>query len=229
MSTGTQPSTSDPHGDGRILEFGAPLSDADAAVILLHGRGASATDIARLAPAITPESGGAGIAWFAPQAEGHAWYPHRFIAPVADNEPELSSALGVIEGLVDSATGAGIPAGRIVVGGFSQGACLALEFAARATRRIGGVIALAGGLIGPPEVERPALPDQTGLRVFLGCGDLDQHIDIAIAERSAERFRQAGADVDFRRYRGLHHTIVEDELDAAKALLTSIISQRANA
>jgi predicted esterase len=218
---GTQ--ESHPHGNGRVLEFGAALEAAGAAVILLHGRGSSATDIARMAPAIAPDGSGEAIAWLAPQAASNTWYPHRFIEPIERNEPYLSSALWLIEELVDSATAAGVPEARIVIAGFSQGACLALEFAARGTRRIGGVIAFAGGLIGPPEVERPALPDLSGLKVFLGCGDMDEHIPIEIAERSAEQFRAAGADVDFRRYTGLHHTIIEDELDAGRALITGIV------
>ncbi|MDQ3540168.1 MAG: alpha/beta hydrolase [Chloroflexota bacterium] len=216
-----------PHGDGRILEFGARLDNPGATVILLHGRGSSATDIGHMAPAISPDTDGETIAWLAPQAAHNTWYPRRFIEPIERNEPYLSSALRLIEELVDSATAAGVPADRIVVTGFSQGACLALEFAARGTRRIGGVVAFAGGLIGPPDVERGALPDQSRVKVFLGCGDMDQHIPIEIAERSAERSRSAGADVDFRRYTGLHHTIVEDELRAGKALITSIVTKRA--
>lgn len=218
---------SHPHRDGRILEFGAALDKAGTAVILLHGRGSSATEIGRIAPAITPDTGDATIAWLAPEAVHNTWYPRRFIEPLARNEPYLSSALRVIEDLVDSITTSGVPYDRIVVAGFSQGACLALEFAARGTRRVGGIVAFAGGLIGPPDAERAALPDQSGLRLFLGCGDMDAHIDIEIAARSAERFRAAGADVDvdFRRYTGLHHTIVEDELDAAKELITAITQQ----
>ena len=218
-----------PHGDGRILEFGAPLDNAGAVVILLHGRGSSATDIGRMAPAITPDAGGDTIAWLAPQAAHNAWYPQRFIAPIERNEPFLSSALRLVEELIDSATAAGVANDRIVIAGFSQGACLSLEFAARGSRRIGGVVAFAGGLIGPPGAERPPLPDQSGLKVFLGCGDMDEHIPIVVAERSAERFRVAGADVDFRRYTGLHHTIVEDELDAGKALITTVATQPARA
>lgn len=218
-----------PHGGGRILEFGAALKEAGTAIILLHGRGSGATEISRMAPAITPETEGETIAWLAPQAALNTWYPRRFIEPVERNEPYLSSALRVVEELADSATAAGVSDTRIVIAGFSQGACLALEFAARGSRRIGGVIAFAGGLIGPPDAGRAALPDRSGLSVFLGCGDMDQHIPIEIAERSAERFRAAGADVDFRRYTGLHHTIIEDELDAARALITDIVTQPATA
>jgi len=220
---------SHPHGDGRILEFGATMQDAGAVIILLHGRGSSATEISRMAPAITPETDGRTIAWLAPQAAQNTWYPHRFIEPVERNEPYLSSALRVVEELVDSATAAGVPDARIMIAGFSQGACLALEFAARGSRRIDGVIAFAGGLIGPPDAERAALPDQSGLSVFVGCGDMDQHIPIETAERSAERFRTAGADVDFRRYTGLHHTIIEDELDAGRELVTLVLTQHATA
>lgn len=218
-----------PHGDGRILAFGARLDSASATVILLHGRGSSATDIGHMAPAITPDTGGETIAWLAPQAAHNTWYPRRFIEPIERNEPYLSSALRLIEELADAATAAGVPNDRIVVAGFSQGACLALEFAARGTRRIGGVVAFAGGLIGPPNVERAALPHLSGVKVFLGCGDMDHHIPIEIAELSAERFRSAGAEVDFRRYTGLHHTIVEDELEAGKALITVVLTQPATA
>lgn len=220
---------SHPHGDERILEFGAALEGAGTAIILLHGRGSAATEISRMAPAITPQPDGKTIAWLAPRAASNTWYPHRFIEPVERNEPYLSSALRVVEELVDSATAAGVPNARIVIAGFSQGACLALEFAARGSRRIGGVIAFAGGLIGPPDAGRAALPDQSGVRVFLGCGDMDEHIPIEIAERCAELFRTVGAEVDFRRYTGLHHTIIEDELDAAKALITDIVTQPATA
>ncbi len=213
-----------PHQGENLIESGAPLNEAEAVGILLHGRGSSGGDIIRLAGPLSPEGGAARIAWLAPQAAGNQWYPHRFLEPVERNEPFLSSALRVIDELVDSAHVAGIPANQVVIGGFSQGACLALEYAARGSRPVGGVFAFAGALIGSPDDERAPLPDFSGLPVFIGCGDMDAHIDIALAERSVQAFRDAGAEVDFRRYGGLHHTIVEDELDAAKALVTRVLS-----
>lgn len=213
-----------PHQHERLIEYGAPLNDADGVGILIHGRGASAGDIIRLAPGLAPDSGGDRIAWLAPQAAGSQWYPYRFLEPVERNEPYLSSALRVIDELVDHATGAGVPSSRIVIGGFSQGACLALEYVARGSRPVGGVFAFAGALIGPPDEARSPLPDLGGVPVFIGCGDMDAHIDFEIAERSAQVFRDAGAKVDFRRYTGLHHTIVEDEIEAGKALFTRVLS-----
>lgn len=213
-----------PHQGERLIESGAPLDGAAAVGILIHGRGSSGTDIIRLAGPLSPESGADRIAWLAPQAAGNQWYPHRFLEPVERNEPFLSSALSVIDELVDAAHAAGVPANQLVIGGFSQGACLALEYAARGSRPVGGVFAFAGALIGSPDDARAPLPDLSGLPVFIGCGDMDAHIDIALAERSAQAFRDAGADVDFRRYGGLHHTIVEDELDAAKGLIGRVLA-----
>jgi len=213
-----------PHENERLIEYGAALNEAAAVGILLHGRGSSASNIIQLAPDLAPNVGGDPIAWLAPQAATSQWYPYRFLEPLERNEPYLSSALKIIDELVDDAAAAGIAAGQVVIGGFSQGACLALEYVARGSRRVGGVFAFAGALIGPPDAERTPLPDLTGVPVFIGCGDMDAHIDIELAERSAQAFRDAGADVDFRRYEGLHHTIVEDELEAAKALITGIRS-----
>ncbi len=213
-----------PHQGKRLIESGAPLDSAAAVGILIHGRGSSGSDIIRLAGPLSPESGADRIAWLAPQAAGNQWYPHRFLEPVERNEPFLSSALSVIDELIDSALSAGVTANQMVIGGFSQGACLALEYAARGLQPVGGVFAFAGALIGAPDEERAPLPDLSGVPIFIGCGDMDAHIDIALAERSAQAFRDAGAEVDFRRYGGLHHTIVEDELDAAKALMSHILS-----
>jgi len=212
-----------PHQHERLIEYGAALNEAAAAGILLHGRGSSASNIIQLVAGLTPYEGGSRIAWLAPQAADHQWYPYRFLEPLERNEPYLSSALKVIDDLVDNAAIAGIAADQVVIGGFSQGACLALEYVARRSRPVGGVFAFAGALIGPPDDERPSLPDLTGVPVFIGCGDMDAHIDIELADRSAQSFRDAGAAVDFRRYKGLHHTIVEDELGAAKALISVVL------
>lgn len=212
-----------PHQNQRLIEYGASLEEAVAAGILLHGRGSSAGNIIQLVPGLAPDSGRNRIAWLAPQAAGNQWYPYRFLEPLERNEPDLSSALMVIDELVDTATAAGIATDKIVIGGFSQGACLALEHVARGSRPVGGVFAFAGALIGPPDDERAPLADLAGLPVFIGCGDMDVHIDIELAEQSAQAFRDAGAIVDFRRYTGLHHTIVEDELEAAKALTTAVL------
>ncbi|MDQ4100020.1 MAG: alpha/beta hydrolase [Chloroflexota bacterium] len=199
-----------------ILQAGAPLAAANAAAILIHGRGSSAADIIRLVPNIDP----GGVAYLAPQAPGNSWYPHRFLVPVDQNEPHLSQALARIDTLLDQITAAGIGSEKTLLLGFSQGACLALEAAARSPRRLGAVAGLSGALIGPLEAERPPLsPAVTGLPVFLGCGDVDDHIPLPYLERTAELLRDAGAAVDLRVYQGMPHTINRDEVEAVRQQL----------
>ncbi len=210
------------HDPTRVHIVGTPLARARAAVILLHGRGGSADDIASLATVLAVDR----LAYLIPEATGHTWYPQRFIAPLAANEPWLGSALGVVGSLVAQAVAAGIPPARIVLAGFSQGACLALEFAARTPARYGAVIAFSGALIGPPDQPRPAAPagaSLAGTPVFLGCGDIDGHIPVASVEASATVLRGLGGAVDLRLYPSMGHTINEDELAAARALLAGLI------
>jgi predicted esterase len=204
-----------PHASARLHAAGAPLESAKAAMVLLHGRGATAEDILSLGAALRREA----VAYLAPQAVGYAWYPQRFIAPVAMNEPHLSSALGVVEACLGLAADAGIPLERTFLLGFSQGACLALEYAARNPARYGGVIALSGGLIGDPAVPRTDVGDLAGTPVFLGCSDVDGHIPLPIVHRSAEVMRRLGGAVDERIYPGMGHTVNDDELDAVRAFV----------
>jgi predicted esterase len=176
------------HQGEPIAHAGAALSQAKAAMILLHGRGASAADILSLAEAFAdPE-----IAYFAPQAAGHSWYPHSFLAPLAHNEPWLSSALQVIAGMVRDLERDGIPSSRIVLLGFSQGGCLALEFAARNAGRYGAVIGLSAGLIGPDRTSRAYAGSLQGTPVFLGCSDVDPHIPLARGTRVEPGFERSG-------------------------------------
>jgi predicted esterase len=187
-------------------------------VILLHGRGASAEDILSLASELPQQ----GVAFLAPQAAGNAWYPNRFIAPVATNEPYLSSALETIDGLVQKINGSGLPSERIVLLGFSQGACLALEYAARHPRRYGGVAGLSGALIengDQPRVYAGSLDDTP---VFLGCSDVDFHIPAERVLRSEEVLRGLGANVTTKLYPGLGHTINEDEIEAVSRMLSRL-------
>jgi predicted esterase len=200
---------------------GAPLDRARAAVILLHGRGGSADDIGSLARILAADR----LSFLIPEATGHTWYPQRFLAPLAANEPFLGSALGVVGALVARAAAARIDPTRIAIAGFSQGACLALEFAARAPAPYGAVIALSGGLIGPPGEPRPPLPPGAsfgGTPVFLGCGDRDGHIPVDAVEASATALTALGATVDLRLYPGMGHTINEDEIAAARTLLQGL-------
>lgn len=210
------------HDPARILTAGTPLAKARGVVVLLHGRGGSADDIASLAQVLAVDR----IAFLIPEATGHTWYPQRFIAPLAANEPWLGSALGVVGALVQQATAAGVPLSRIAIAGFSQGACLGLEFAARQPARYGAVIAFSGGLIGPPDEPRPAAPagrSLDGTPVFLGCGDQDGHIPVASVEASAAALKGLGGAVDLRIYPGMGHTINPDEIGAGKAILAGLL------
>ena len=212
----------DPHANEPVLHSGAPVAEAQAAAILIHGRGSSAEDIMRLVPTIDP----GGVAYLAPQAAGNSWYPHRFLAPVTQNEPYLSSALAVIDALLDEIAVAGPGAAKTFLLGFSQGACLALEAAARGGRRLGAVAGLSGALIGPIDATRsPLAATVSGLPVFLGCGDVDDHIPLSHLNHTAGLLREAGASVDLRVYQGMPHTINRDEVEAVRQQLAVLTGQ----
>jgi predicted esterase len=206
---------SDPHLDQPVRRFGVALEQATGAVILLHGRGGSAEDILGLAEAMYHP----GLAYLAPQAAGHTWYPYSFLAPIGQNEPWLSSALRRVEATVELATSAGISTDRIVVCGFSQGACLATEFIARHPAKYAGLIAFTGGLIGPPEANLTHTGDLEGTPAFFGSGDPDPHVPWERVERSVQILRGMNASVAARRYPGRPHTISAEELDFGKRLI----------
>ncbi|WP_213803801.1 phospholipase [Granulicella sp. dw_53] len=207
--------SSDPHRDGPVRHWGRSLEGAAGAVVLLHGRGASAEDILSLAEAM----GLPQFAYLAPQAAGNAWYPYSFLAPLEQNEPWLSSALQKVKTTVQMAQDAGIPSERIVVGGFSQGACLATEFVASYPLRYGGLIALTGGLIGPPGSDLKHSGDLAGMPAFLGSGDPDPHVPWQRVEESARILGEMRASVTTRRYEGRGHTVSHEELVMAKNLI----------
>lgn len=204
-----------PHGGERVLMAGAPLEQATGAIIAVHGRGAGAEDIIALAEEVTPP----GVTILAPQATGNTWYPNRFIEPRERNEPYLSSALRTVADLVTRLEEQGIPPERIALLGFSQGACLALEAAARNPRRYAGVIGFSGGLIGPPGTSFDFEGSLEGTPVFIGSSDVDPHIPKERVEESALALDRLGAAVDARLYPGMGHTVNRDELDAARAIL----------
>jgi predicted esterase len=207
------------HQGQPVYAAGAPLEQAQAAMILIHGRGADAPDILGLAEAFNQPA----FAYLAPQAAGFTWYPNRFIAPLASNEPYLSSALAVVGDVLAHIEQAGIAPEKTVLLGFSQGACLALEYAARHARRYGGVVALSGGLIGPPGTvfEYPGSLDQTP--VFLGCSDVDFHIPLERVQESTAALRRLGGNVTERIYPNMGHTINQDEIDFVRDLLVTIV------
>jgi len=200
-----------------VVEAGEPLAKARAAMILLHGRGATAADIMTVAAELIHP----GFAYLAPQAEGNAWYPHPFTAPLEQNEPYLSAALAVIENLLAKVE-ATIPAQRVILLGFSQGACLTLEFAARHARRYGGVVGLSGGLIGPSDTLRDYPGDFSGTPVFLGCSDIDPHIPKERVLETAEVFKRMGAKVTMRLYPGMGHTVSQEEIESVRELVETL-------
>jgi predicted esterase len=205
-----------------VLFAGEPLETARAATLMLHGRGASAEDIMMFAGELaTP-----GYAFLAPEAPGSAWYPNSFLAPLASNEPDLSGALARIETLLDAIQEKGIPLERTVLLGFSQGACLALEYTVRhaSARRYGGVVAWSGGLIGPEGTAWDYPGSLAGTPVFLGCSDTDPHIPRARVDLSAEVLSARGASVTQRIYPGLGHTVNQDEIDFVRELMHSVAS-----
>jgi len=224
-------STNDPHADQPVRAAGAPLDRARAAVVMIHGRGDSADGILGLADAFAQPD----VAYLAPQAAGHTWYPYSFLAPLPHNEPHLSSALRSVGRVLDAIAAGGIPAERTVLVGFSQGACLASEYAARHPRRYGGVVALSGGLIGREQIQAADPPadkvlaydgDLAATPVFLGCSDDDPHIPLVRVEHSAEAFEKLGADVTKRIYPGMGHTVNDDEIKFVRGLLARVQTER---
>jgi len=207
-----------PHQGLPVLAAGEPLASARAAMILVHGRGATAADILLLAEELAQP----GFAYLAPEAAGNTWYPNSFLAPIASNEPGLSSGLALIASLLEQVNRAGIPSERVVIVGFSQGACLSLEFVARHARRYGGVIALSGGLIGPDGTPRDYPGSLAGTPVFLGCSDIDPHSPKARVQESAEIMQQLGGTVTMRLYPGMGHTVNRDELRFVQGMMTGL-------
>jgi predicted esterase len=207
--------TQDPHAGQTVLRAGLLPADARLVAILLHGRGASAEDVLGLSQEFRTKD----VAYLAPQATGHTWYPYSFLSPIPQNEPGITSGLRVIAGLIADVGSQGVPANRVVLLGFSQGACLALEFAARNAQRYAGIAGLSGGLIGPPGTPRNYTGSFEGTPVFLGCSDVDPHIPLERVHESAEVFRRMGAPVDERIYPRMGHTVNPDEIKAVDAML----------
>ena len=211
------PNPQDPHAGQPVLRAGSPVADSRLVAIMIHGRGASAENILQLAR----EFRAADIAYLAPQAAGSTWYPYSFLSPIEQNEPGISSGLRVIERLIDDITRQGIQPERVVLMGFSQGACLSLEFAARHPRRYAAIAGFSGGVIGPPGTPRDYAGTFDRTPVFLGCSDVDPHIPLERVHETAAVFRGMGATVDERIYPGMGHTVANDELEAVDALLSA--------
>jgi len=200
-----------------VLQAGEPLASARAAMILVHGRGATAEDIMMLAGHVEV----ARFAFLAPQAAGNAWYPNPFTASLESNEPYLSAALAMLSDLLQRVE-ATVPAQRTILLGFSQGACLALEFAARNARRYGGVVGLSGGLIGPPDTPRDYPGTFDGTPVFLGCSDVDPYIPKDRVVDSAGVFKRMGADVTTTFYPGMAHEVSPEEIARVREIAEAV-------
>lgn len=208
----------DLHRNQPVRVVGQPLTSAKAAIILVHGRGASADDILSLAEEFDhPE-----FAYLAPEAAGNTWYPYSFLAPVAQNQPWLDSALNFVGKVVERAVAAGVPRNKVALVGFSQGACLATEFVARNASRYGGLVAFTGGLIGPPGTTFNYPGDLQGTPCFFGAGDPDPYVPWERVRESASVFSALGGAVNLQRYPGMAHTINRDEIAQANQLLSRL-------
>ena len=201
-----------------MLTAGAPVSQARVGVVLVHGRGASAADILSLAAEFQQPA----AAYWAPQAANNTWYPYRFMEPLASNEPWLSSALAKVGAVLAQVAAAGLPPEKTVLLGFSQGACLATEYAARHAQRYGGVVGFSGGLIGPDGTPRDPAGSLAGTPVFLGCSDVDPHIPAQRVEHSAAVLEKLGGAVTARLYKNMAHTVNGDEVRWVQALLAEL-------
>ncbi len=184
-------------------------------MILVHGRGGSAEDLLGLALELRFDD----VLFVAPQAAGHTWYPYSFLTQMARNEPGLTSGLNKISSLIDALRHEGLSPERVGLMGFSQGACLSLEYAARSARRYAAVVGLSGGIIGPPGTPRDYPGSLDSTPVFLGCSDIDPHIPVERVHETEEVFARLGATVDKRIYPGMGHIVNEDEITAVRALL----------
>jgi len=211
---------SDPHGSQPLVTGGTPVAEASAAAVLVHGRGATARSILQMGA----EFGVEGVAHLAPQAARNTWYPNSFLAPVEQNEPGRSSGLQAVDDAVERAVEADIDRERVLLLGFSQGACLASEYVARNPRRYGGLVALSGGLIGETVDPESYEGDVAGTPVFIGCSDVDPHIPLERVKETSEAFELLNGDVDERIYEGMGHGVNEDELEAVSELVAGLVA-----
>ena len=188
-------------------------------MVMIHGRNAAADNILSLVPAIDTS----GFAYLAPQAAGNTWYPNSFLAPIPSNEPGITSGIAAIDDVLRRIADAGIPPERTMLLGFSQGACLSLEYSARNARRFGGVAGLSGGLIGPDDTPRDYPGSFDGTPIFLGCSDIDDHIPAQRVKESARILEKMGAGVTMRLYPGMGHLVNDDEVRTVKAMMAAVV------
>jgi predicted esterase len=204
-----------PHRGQPVFYKGKKLEIADAVMIMIHGRGASAESILTLAD----EFGIGNVAYIAPQANMNTWYPYSFLSPIEMNEPGITSGLELIDSIVIDLLSKGFSTDRIFLLGFSQGACLSLEYVARNPAGFAGVVGLSGGLIGPSNTPRNYAGSFDNAEIFLGCSDIDPHIPIERVKETEEVFNSMKANVTKRIYKGMGHTINQDEINFIKTMI----------
>lgn len=208
------------HQSQPIIQSGTKLDDAKAVMIMIHGRGAKAKDILSLSAEFNFD----GAAYLAPQAKDNTWYPFSFLNPIEMNEPGITSGLALIDSIVEMLLQKGFTSEQIYLLGFSQGACLSLEYAVRNPKKFGGVIGLSGGLIGSEVLPQKYSGDLEGTEIFLGCSDVDSHIPLKRVDETEEVFIKLGANVTKRIYKGMAHTINRDEIKFVTTLMKEKIS-----
>jgi predicted esterase len=207
------------HQGQPVLAAGEPLDRARAAMVMVHGRGATAQDILTVADELAQP----GFAYLAPQAAGNTWYPNSFLAPIPSNEPGLSSGLAAIADVLTQVSEASILPERTMLLGFSQGACLMLEFVARHARRYGGVAALSGGLIGPDGTPRDCVGTLAGTPILLGCSDVDPHVPKGRVQHTSEVLQRLGGDVTMQLYPNMGHVINQDEINFVRGMMRKLL------
>ena len=210
-----------PHQKGRPVQAGVEISNAEGAIIMIHGRGATAESIITLANELDTS----GFHLLAPQATGFQWYPHSFLAPTEKNEPGLSSGLQAIFDIVEDLESNDIPKEKIIILGFSQGACLASEFVARHPAKYGGLVAFSGGLIGDTLNPNNYSGSLENTPAFFGCSDVDPHIPETRVHESADILEKLNAAVTKKIYPNMGHTINRDELQEAEKIINDVRSR----
>lgn len=214
----SNPIPTGPHQGQKTYTSGKPLTEAKAAMILIHGRGATAPSILELADVLPHPD----MAYLAPQAANNTWYPYSFLAPIRQNEPGITSGLQKIGELITRIKEAGIPLNKIIIAGFSQGACLSSEYVARNPTQYGGLLAFSGGVIGPLDMKRTDSGDLQQTPVFIGCSDIDPHIPLQRVEQTADIFNNLNGRVNKQIYPNMPHTIIQDEIDQAMKVIEGI-------
>ena len=198
-----------------VMTKGADVKNATKALVMIHGRGANAQDIVSLSAYLNVD----GYVIFAPQATGNSWYPYSFLAPEKANEPWLTSAVALVKDVVSDIISSGIDERNIYFLGFSQGACLALEYVARYAKRYGGVVAFTGGLIGEQVHEEKYAGDFDGTPVFIGTSDPDPHVPVHRVRETVDVLKKMNAQVTEKIYLNMGHTINEEEIELANQIV----------